>query len=272
VKKVTILMVFMMMFGVTAHAGDLNGVVSATAQIDMSDSENDFNVNDPYVALGYGGDNFGMYASYEDTTVVFEEVYVQYPFLNLDWKVGQVIAPFGFDHLQRPETTVFITAPRGSYYRNGLTLQTIGDKMSLEGSYLGANEYTLRGSLALFDGGNTTSLSYANSDFLEAQYGQWALTNKLLYESLMFNTSILAEWMPDTGDVWIRSVLSPGIFDVIGLMVGYYDVADMLYSTDGGTVWSYGAYVDISTTATASVEWNNDKAINPITVRITANF
>jgi len=208
-----------------------------------------------------------------DRTEEFEldEAYVKTMWQDIEWQLGKVYVPFGFKDLDNPMKSVFIVQPRTDYLDYGLHLATKYDIMNLQGTYIDSDNYSLQGSLKLFDGGEIISVSYADSE----QLMTWSINNEFYYQSLLFNFSNVIEYTPENGNIWTRSVIAPGILDVVGLTVGYYDIdsTDLtLWDYDMDQAFTYGFYFDIGEQATVSTEWKTGKSINMPTIKITSTF
>lgn len=271
-KKVFITLLVSMLFSTICFA-DYGGILSVTSSFDVSSSD-DLNVYDNYVAGWFSRDDVSLYAMLnEDGTVYFEEAYIKFNSNGLRFNLGKVIVPFGFEKLNRPQTSVFITSPKSDLQTNALNISAKYGILDVDGSYVGNGDWALRAALRFFDGYEKIMVSYSNIDSYENDF---LISNKFIYESLLLNVSSLTELGTKNGDFWSRLVLSPGIFDVFGFMLAYYNVDEMgttLNSWDySPDAWSYGFYFDISYKATASVEWKDDKAFNPIVVKLMAKF
>lgn len=260
------------------------GVVSVESTIDYKKStdQKDISVNSTYLAGWYGNNDGYVYArsSTDTTSVIVDEAYVKFNIIddNIKWKLGKVLLPFGFEYLSRPQTSVFITSPRGDFYGFGLHAERSYGIMNVQGSYLGSGSYSARLNGTLLNKKNmknVTGLGFINIQDLEDEYGKFSITNSYKFRSTWFDLANLMEYTPDNGEFWSRLVVAPGVLDSVGLFGGYYNV-DNMYNTLHKDVysdkWSYGVFVDISPNATASFEWINSWGLNPVTLALTVKF
>jgi len=293
-KTVLLLVVFLLGSSV-AFADNHGAVVAIEATIDYNDNtpEDDLYVDQGYLAGWYESTDGYVYArsemfqadfvsingdtiQYQSQRFEIDELYGKLYFFDLDWKLGKVLLPFGFDYLSRPETSVFITAPDKDLYGFGLHLGVEYGFLGLDGAYLGKGHYSVRSTATLFDGMNTISFAVNNVPEIKERYGRFAITNMFKYGSTFFDVSNLVDYNPDNGDFWTRMVIAPGIFDSIGIFGGYYNVNEMhngLHDFDHNVdSWTYGAYLDLSPNAGFTIEWMNSHAFNPLSMELTITF
>lgn len=279
-KKLFIIM--FMLFSLPAMAGGFGGTAVIDATVDVDNDSQNLSTDLTYVAGWYDGKSFEGYGIWNKdlNTVEFEEANIKFSLFDLNWSVGKKAAPIGFMHLQRPEQSMFITAPRADFISDGLYLNASEGPISVDGMYLeDSDEYVVKTTIDLFNDGFVGFVSYNNVLELENTYGQFVLGGLFKYESLLVNLSVTGEYMPDTGNFWARSVTGPGVFDKIGLFAGYYNIEDnsgvvngyneFSYSPDA---WTYGGYIDLSDNVTASVEYKLDEGLNPIIAQFVATF
>ena len=283
-KKIFSSLIVAMLCASIAFAGEFGGTSVINTIIDTDDEQQKLETDLAYVAGWYKGESFELYSVWdqETNTIEFEEANIKFALFDLNWAIGQKAVPIGFMHLQRPETSVFITAPRADVIRNGLHLDTGFDIIQLEGMYWSnndINEYVIKGSVSVLDEGVTLFISYNDSEELRSTYGEFVTGGLFRYESLAVNLSLSGEYMPDNGNFWAKGVTNPGFFSKVGLFAGYYNLAnnedivngytDFVYNPDA---WVYGAYMDLSKDVTASLEYKIGEEFNPIVLQFTATF
>jgi len=263
-------------------AGDFGGTAAIDATVNVDNDAQNLSTDLTYVAGWCNAESFELYGVWNQdlNTLEFEEANIKFSLFDLNWAIGQKAVPIGFMHMQRPDQSVFITAPRGDFIAKGLHLDTGYDILSVEGMYLeGSEEYVVKTSVNLFEDGLEVFVSYNDVDSLKTTYGSFVVGGLFKYESLFANLSFMGEYMPDNGNFWAKGVTSPGIFDKVGLFAGYYNVRDnadiingyseFVYNPDA---WVYGAYMDLSERVTASVEYKLDEGLNPIVMQFVATF
>lgn len=286
--------IFVMFCG-TAFAGNGGVVSSINSTIDYksSTSGDDLNVDAAYIAGWYSTTDGYFYAqteayqdifidqdgdtvAYQSQRLLIEEIYAKLYIKNVELRLGKVHIPFGISHLSRPQTSVFISVPRKDFYDLGLNFSYDYGIITSDIAYMGNGDYSVRAIVSLFGGLNKVSVSTTNIPDVEKAYGNWSITNVFKYGSVFFDSSILMDYTPDNGDFWARTVLAPGMFDIVGVFGGYYHMKDMEYvvvsTEDKNDSWSYGFFVDVSPNMSMSFEWMNSLALNPVTAQITIKF
>ena len=230
------------------------------------------------LAFWYRGDDATIYSIIEDGQIELKEASIDFNFVGMGWKAGKVVVPFGFDYLERGTNSVFITAPRTTFYEFGLNLMVGDDMLRAGGTMNEDNEYALRLEVEPYKDGLLFVASYADHEKINEEFGEWSLAAKFFYSSLLLNLSVVTEYLPDIGGYWIRSVTSPGIFDFVGLMGGYYSLGNIGHGVDTYTykpAWTYGFYMDVSKVTTLSTEWKiGEKFPSPYNIKLatTLNF
>lgn len=252
---------------------DLSGSISVLGNIDVKNKDEDPNSHIQYLGLKADSQNvFTHIVSDTTESLTIREAYVKFVYDGLNIHIGKVSVPFGYMDLDDPSTSVFIIYPNKNYRDYGLHLSTQYDILKFEGAYIDHANYSIKSKLLLKDGGEIFSVSYANSQYLN----HISINNEFYFSSLLFNFSNVTEWHPDNGNFWTRFVFAPGIFDVLGLTLGYYHLDHIEQSLQDydltGDAGTYGLYLDLSTKATVSTEWAFGKSINNPTVKIIAKF
>jgi hypothetical protein len=266
-NKILIFMM-VMMISMSVYATEFNGYGQSIMNYD-SDGDK-LSTDLTYLAFEAKDRGYNVYATYDfdNSNVNIVEAYAKFKFTGMDVQVGRMVRPFGINFLDRPESSVFITVPKYDSYAEGVNLAYEESYFIVEGFYSDDNIYDFRVKLELFNDGIIPSLSY-NSD------KQFLVSNELYYESLVFNYSNLTEWNVDTGFFWTRSVISPGIFDVIGIMVSYYDTIDNNLIPDYNftpDAWTIGGYLDLSDSTTLSTEYKLGESLTPLSFGLTTKF
>ncbi len=268
-----LILIICLLFYHNCSAQEISGDLSILGNIDVTNKSEDPNSHLQYFGGTLDSDNAFVSASMDSTeTLKLREAYIKFNYDGLLIHIGKVAVPFGYMNLDDPSTSVFILYPRKDYRDYGLHLSTMYDIVKFEGAYIDHANYSIKSKLILLCGGEVISISYANSEYLK----ELILNNEFYFSSLLFNMSNVLEWCPDNGDFWIRSVFAPGIFDVLGLTLGYYHldyIEQTLQDYDlTGDAWTYGCYLDFSTHATVSTEWVFGESINKPTVKLVAKF
>ncbi len=248
----------------------VNGELGVMGNFDFDGNNEDMFIQ--HIRFSMDSDNAFIALNVDrDDEFELDEAYVKAVWQDIEWQVGNVYVPFGFKDLDNPTKSVFIVQPREDYLDYGLHLVSKFDIINLEATYIDQNNYSFQGSAKLFDGGEIFSVSYANSEYLL----DWSINNEFYYSSLLFNFSNVIEYTPDNGNFWTRCVFAPGILDVAGLTIGYYDVDETdltLWDYDMDQVFTYGFYFDIGATSTVSTEWKAGTQFNMPTIKITSTF
>ena len=287
----TLIAILLLLVPTLILAQDIGGVFSIDAKMNTDYDESSINPEIRELSFWYRSNNATMYTSLErrpwpsmegvrpegeNYSINFSELSYDLELFDLEMKLGKVIIPFGFDYLERTLNSVYMTTPKGSFYDYGLHMSTGRGIIKFDSSINAHNYYTLRGEISVLNEGIIFSTSYTEEEKIRENYGRWSLTNKFLYSSLLLNFSLVTEYLPDVGDIWTRSVLSPGVFDFIGVMGGYYNVSEVFYGLDSYTynhAWVYGFYLDVSNRTTFSSEWKaGEKFISPLHFRITTTL
>jgi len=261
-----------------SYAEELNFTLSIESKLE-TDLDSSIEPTIRELSIDYKKDNLTFFSTIDDSagTMTIDEVSYNFHMYDLDWRLGKTIVPFGYDYLERVNSSVFITAPTASNYGYGLHMSTGYDILQAESFIDGESRWSAKGTLRLFNDGITTTFSYTDINEIVNEYGNWSITNKFLYSSLFLNLSLLTEYLPDNGGFWTRSVISPGVFDLIGVFGGYYNLDgniahgldNYIYQPDS---WVYGGYVDISKETSLSIEFKSDRAFSPMFIRLTTKF
>lgn len=277
---VLLLLVIMIASGANAY-DHTDFTMSIDTRVDFTNDNNDSSINPMLRELSvlHSTDNVEIFAEYDEATgtIIADELAYKFEMFGMNGRLGKIVNPFGFDYLERTANSVFMSAPRQTFYDYGLSFGTNYDILNAEGFINGNNDFTLRGTLNLLNDGFITSVSYTEDELLTTNYGEWAINNKFLYSSLVFNVSLLTEYYPDTGGFWSRSVVSPGVFNIVGIICGYYNTeANNILGVDNYTytpdAWVYGFYVDVAPNTNVSFEWNSNEDLSPLYARLTTRF
>ena len=244
------------------------GVGSVTATIDKP--ERDFSADLSYLAIGNTSDRFEFYSKYDLETdeLDIQEAFANFKFSGLDFRIGRMVVPFGINYLDRPYTSVFITVPNADEYKNGVGMWLEDNKARIDGFYGGEGSYTMRGKVYLFDKGLIPSVSWDNQN-------RFNVAMEAYGESLFLNASLLSEWHSWNGDFWARSVLTPGFYDKVGLLLSYYNtganlgIADLDFTPDA---WTYGLYCELEPGINVTAEWKSGEDLTPVTIRFATIF
>lgn len=251
------------------------GVLSFNTFVNV-ENKDDFSTSLNQLSLSNKSFHSNIYAMYQDSSRIYvEEARVNFELAGLDFQMGKVIVPFGFENLNRAECSVFITYARKNFSDYGLKTEYNYGILSTAGTYFGYGDFCLKLGIDLYKKLDTFSLSYTNYDSLQIKRGDWVFDNKLSYKSIFFGISSLLEWYSDTGDFWSRIVITPGVFDVIGIFGAYYNVDDMdgkLPNMYSSVNYTFGGFLDISPTSSISIELNANTPAKPLFLSFTTKF
>ena len=109
------------------------------------------------------------------------------------------------------------------------------------------------------DGSRTRSLDLDPQVDLLFDRAEMILACEVLYESLMFNASVMSEFWLHQNYVWVRGVITPGVFDRVAVFGGYYNAAhnDEFPERSGEHehAITYGASFEVNEGVEVSTEW-----------------
>ena len=142
------------------------------------------------------------------------------------------------------------------------------------------------------DGSRTRSLDLDPQVDLLFDRAEMILACEVLYESLMFNASVMGEFWLHQNYVWVRGVITPGVFDRVAVFGGYYNAAyndelpdEVPYEHEHAI--TYGASFEVNEGVEVSTEWitqwrpdpdvermydTPDDSKNVLTLQVSAKF
>jgi hypothetical protein len=268
-------------FSTIVSAGDFYGVGSVVATLDTDKDTvlGDFSTRVNYLAIGNTSKNFEIYGVHRalvDTTYI-EEAYVKFPMFGLDTNIGKIVQPFGLTYFSRPQNSVFMSIPRFDIPDDSILLTFDSDIIDVAASYAGNDVTTARVKGTFFNELLVPSVSYTNNEEIKKELGKWIIAGESYFQSTYLNYSLLGEWMVDNQNYWVRTVLTPGFFDIIGLLAAYYHTPDMAFTLEAwevsrDNVFTYGAFTDIADNLTLTIEWRADRPLSPFTFRFITTF
>lgn len=234
------------------------------------DTEKDLTTTISHLAVGKSTDQMELYTVYnqKDKTVDIQEALVKFSLFDVNLKFGQMATPFGINYLDRPENSVFISVPRYDTYDLGFMGTLEDSRVKFDAFYGGNNNWSARIAAKLF--GESIIPSYS---MMTNQVS--AIGIQTYYTSLGADISVLGEWLPDNGNTWLRTVVTPGFYNKIGFMASYYNTVkpgslnEFDFNPDA---WTAGFYLVPAEKVTASFEWKKDEGFIPVTFEIATTF
>jgi len=256
------------------EAKDLGGVATITSEYKFGAGRDSLNIEIDEIAMWYDDENITLYGtiSDRDSSIVVQEANIKLYGKGVDWRIGKVVVPFGFDNLDRQQESVFVTSPREDYMDYGILCSVEKGQVKIVTGYFDGGNYSIRNDFTLLNEDDVLSFTYCRHDSLSSRY---MLSNLYMHQSTLMNFSFKSEWNLTNGDYWGRCVIGPGIFDFFGLMGGYYHVENMntgIREFDFSPAFTYGTYIDMNESITMSLEWKAGEDIKETSIAIVAGF